>query len=153
LRQPALPKQDLRLCKRPGSASVVRVTIMGILLQWADHIGRSYAAPNALFASGLVMTFFDPNTLFDVGFQLSFMATLGLMVYARLFAHSTHAFLARLFNREWARRFVDILNDALLVTLAAQVATLPLLMYYFRQISTVALLVNPLVLPAQTGVM
>jgi competence protein ComEC len=91
--------------------------------------------------------------LFDVGFQLSFMATLGLMIYARPFANSTHAFLARLFNRDWARRLVDILNDALLVTLAAQVTTLPLLMVYFRQISTVALIVNPLVLPAQTGVM
>jgi competence protein ComEC len=136
-----------------GSASVVRATIMGILLLWAEHIGRPYAAPNALFASGIAMTILDPNTLFDVGFQLSFMATLGLMVYARPFAHSTHAFLARLFNRDWARQLVDILNDALLVTLAAQVATLPLLMYYFRQISTVALIVNPLVLPAQTGVM
>ena len=81
------------------------------------------------------------------------MATLGLMVYARPFAHSTHAFLARLFSRDWARWLVDILNDALLVTLAAQVATLPLLMYYFRQLSTVALIVNPLVLPVQSGVM
>jgi competence protein ComEC len=136
-----------------GSASVVRATIMGILLLWADHLGRPYAAPNALFASGIAMTALDPNTLFDVGFQLSFMATLGLMVYAKPFAHSTHAFLARLFNRDWARWLVDILNDALLVTLAAQVTTLPLLMYYFRQISTVALIVNPLVLPAQSGVM
>jgi competence protein ComEC len=136
-----------------GSASVVRATLMGILLLWAEHIGRPYAAPNALFAAGLVMTFLDPNTLFDVGFQLSFMATLGLMIYARPFAHSTHAFLARLFNRDWARRAVDIVNDALLVTLAAQVTTLPLMMYYFRQVSTVALIVNPLVLPAQTGVM
>ena len=62
-------------------------------------------------------------------------------------------FLARLFSGNLARRIVDILNDALLVTLAAQVTTLPLLMVYFRQISTVALIVNPLVLPAQTGVM
>jgi competence protein ComEC len=136
-----------------GSASVVRATIMGILLLWADHLGRPYAAPNALFASGIVMTFLDPNTLFDVGFQLSFMATLGLMVYARPLANSTHQFLARLFNREWARRAVDIINDALLVTLAAQVTTLPLLMYYFRQVSIIALVVNPLVLPAQSGVM
>jgi len=75
------------------------------------------------------------------------------MVFARPFANSTHALLARIFNRAWARRLVDILNDALLVTLAAQVATLPLLIYYFRQFSTVALIVNPLVLPAQTGVM
>ncbi len=136
-----------------GSASVVRATIMGILLLWADHLGRSYAAPNALFASGMVMTFLDPNILFDVGFQLSFMATLGLMVYARPFADSTRALLARLFSGDLARRIVDILNDALLVTLAAQVTTLPLLMVYFRQISLVSLIVNPLVLPAQTGVM
>jgi competence protein ComEC len=136
-----------------GSASVVRATIMGILLLWAEHIGRPYAAPNALFASGMLMTFLDPNTLFDVGFQLSFMATLGLMVYARPFANVTHRFLARLFKHDWARQVVDILNDALLVTLAAQVTTLPLLMYYFRQISLVALVVNPLVLPAQSGVM
>ena len=46
-----------------------------------------------------------------------------------------------------------MLNDAVLVTLAAQVATLPLLMLYFRQLSIVSLVVNPLVLPAQTGVM
>jgi competence protein ComEC len=136
-----------------GSASVVRATIMGLLLLWADHLGRSYAAPNALFASGLVMTFIDPSTLFDVGFQLSFMATLGLMVYARPFADSTRAILARLFSGDLARRIVDIINDALLVTLAAQVTTLPLLMVYFRQISLVSLSVNPLVLPAQTGVM
>ncbi len=51
------------------------------------------------------MTFFDPNTLFDVG----------LMVYARPFAESTRQFLARLFSRDMARRFVDIVNDALLV--------------------------------------
>jgi competence protein ComEC len=46
-----------------------------------------------------------------------------------------------------------VLNDAVLVTLAAQVATLPLLVFYFRQLSIVSLIVNPLVLPAQTGVM
>jgi competence protein ComEC len=136
-----------------GSASVVRASLMGILLLWADHLGRPYAAPNALFASGMAMTFLDPNTLFDVGFQLSFMATLGLMVYARPFADSTRKLLARLFSGDLSRQIVDIINDALLVTLAAQVTTLPLLMVYFRQISIVALTVNPLVLPAQTGVM
>jgi competence protein ComEC len=75
------------------------------------------------------------------------------MVYAKPFADSTRAFLARLFSGDLARRIVDIINDALLVTLAAQVTTLPLLMVYFRQISLVSLIVNPLVLPAQTGVM
>ena len=136
-----------------GSASVVRATIMGLLMLWADHLGRQYAAPNALFASGLIMTIIDPNTLFDVGFQLSFVATLGLMIYARPFAHATEKLLTRLFSNTLARQIVGVVNDAVLVTLAAQVATLPLLMAYFRQLSLVALITNPLVLPAQTGVM
>jgi len=136
-----------------GSASVVRATVMGLLLLWADYLGRQYAAPNALFASGLLMTALDPNTLFDVGFQLSFVATLGLMIYARPFAKVTEQWLTRLFSNATARQIVGILNDAVLVTLAAQIATLPLLVYYFRQLSLVSLIANPLVLPAQTGVM
>ncbi len=136
-----------------GSASVVRATIMGLLLLWADYLGRQYAAPSALFASGLLMTVVDPNTLFDIGFQLSFVATLGLMIYARPFADASEKWLTRLFSNEIARQVVGVLNDAVLVTLAAQVATLPLLMLYFRQLSIISLIVNPLVLPAQTGVM
>ena len=136
-----------------GSASVVRATVMGLLMLWADYLGRQYAAPNALFASGLVMTALDPNTLFDIGFQLSFVATLGLMIYARPFANVTEKWLTRLFSNALARQIVGVLNDAVLVTLAAQLATLPLLMLYFRQLSIVSLIVNPLALPAQTGVM
>lgn len=136
-----------------GSASVVRATVMGLLMLWATYLGRQYAAPNALFASGLVMTAIEPNTLFDIGFQLSFVATLGLMMYARPFANATEKWLTRLFSNALARQMVGVLNDAVLVTLAAQVATLPLLVFYFRQLSIVSLIVNPLVLPAQTGVM
>lgn len=136
-----------------GSASVVRATLMGVLMLWADHLGRPYAAPNSLFAAGLIMTALDPNTLFDVGFQLSFVATLGLMIYARPFAQAAQRGLTRLFSSAVARQVVGLINDALLVTLAAQVITLPLLVYYFRQLSVVSLIVNPLVLPAQTGVM
>jgi len=136
-----------------GSASVVRATVMGLLMLWATYLGRQYAAPNALFASGLAMTVLDPNTLFDIGFQLSFVATLGLMIYARPFATAAEKLLTRLFSNVIARQAVGVLNDAVLVTLAAQVATLPLLMLYFRQLSIVSLIVNPLVLPAQTGVM
>lgn len=136
-----------------GSASVVRATLMGGLMLWADHLGRPYAAPNALFAAGLVMTALDPNTLFDVGFQLSFVATLGLMIYARPFAQAAQRGLTRLFSAGVARQVVGVINDALLVTLAAQIITLPLLAFYFRQLSVISLIVNPLVLPAQTGVM
>ena len=136
-----------------ASASVVRASIMGILTLLAIYLGRQAAALNSLFIAGFLMTALDPNTLSDVGFQLSFAATLGLVVYARPFADSTMKLLTRLFPNDLARKTVGVINDALLVTLAAQVATLPLLVYYFRQLSLVSLIVNPLVLPAQTGVM
>lgn len=136
-----------------ASASVMRASIMGIGTLLAIYLGRQGSALNWLFASGLIMTVLDPNTLFDVGFQLSFAATLGLIVYARSFADATQKLITRLFSNQIAKTIVEVINDALLVTLAAQVASLPLLVYYFRQISWVSIFVNPLVLPAQTGVM
>jgi competence protein ComEC len=136
-----------------ASASVVRASIMGILTLLAIYLGRQALAVNSLFVAGLIMTALDPGTLFDIGFQLSFAATLGLVVYAKPFADSTERLLMRLFPNQIARTIVNIANDAILVTFAAQVATLPLLIVYFRQFSWVSLFVNPLVLPAQTGVM
>ena len=136
-----------------ASASVVRASIMGGITLLAIYLGRQGAAINSLFLAGLIMTVIDPNTLFDVGFQLSFAATLGLIVYARSFADATQKLITRLFSNRVAKTIVEVINDALLVTLAAQVASLPLLVYYFRQISWISIIVNPLVLPAQTGVM
>jgi competence protein ComEC len=136
-----------------ASASVVRASLMGILTLVAIYFGRQSLAISSLFGAGLIMTLLTPDTLFDVGFQLSFAATLGLIVYAKPFADATERWLAQLFSNVIARRVLDVINDALLVTLAAQVATLPLLIVYFRQLSLVSLIVNPLVLPAQTGVM
>ncbi|HZY44013.1 MAG TPA: ComEC/Rec2 family competence protein [Anaerolineae bacterium] len=136
-----------------ASASVVRASIMGIGTLFAIYLGRQGSALNWLFAAGLIMTLLDPNTLFDVGFQLSFAATLGLIVYARSFANATQRLITRMLSNRIAKMIVEVINDALLVTLAAQVASLPLLMYYFQQFSWVSFLVNPLVLPAQSGVM
>jgi competence protein ComEC len=136
-----------------GSASVVRASIMGGITLLAIYLGRQGAALNSLFLAGLIMTALDPNTLFDVGFQLSFVATLGLIVYARSFADATQKLITRLFSNHLAKSIVEVINDAVLVTLAAQVASLPLLVYYFRQFSWISIFVNPLVLPAQTGVM
>src|SRR3990172_9477628 len=66
-----------------ASASVVRAAIMGALTLWAVYLGRQTAALNSLFIAAMVMTLLDPFTLGDVGFQLSFAATLGLVLYTR----------------------------------------------------------------------
>ncbi|MBI5082463.1 MAG: ComEC/Rec2 family competence protein, partial [Chloroflexi bacterium] len=65
-----------------ASASVVRAAIMGSLVLLANGFRRPTYGLNSLAVAALVMTLFNPNTLWDVGFQLSASATLGLILYA-----------------------------------------------------------------------
>ncbi len=136
-----------------ASASVVRAAIMGVLVLWATYLGRQATALNSLIIAAILMTLLDPYTLGDVGFQLSFAATLGLVLYTRPLQTAAERGLARWTGAERAKKTVGVMSDAVLVTLAAQITTLPILVVTFRQISLLTLIVNALVLPAQTGVM
>ncbi|MGH2523079.1 MAG: ComEC/Rec2 family competence protein, partial [Anaerolineales bacterium] len=68
-----------------AGASVVRAAIMGSLALVAGRLGRQVAGLNTLSVAVLLMTLLDPFTLWDVGFQLSAAATLGLILYAEPF--------------------------------------------------------------------
>ncbi len=134
--------------------SVVRAAIMGGIYLLANRwLGRANFAYASLFVAAFLMTLFNPFSLWDVGFQLSFGATLGLMLYAEPFTRWTRRQLLRWLPRQTVRRVMGLLSDAVLVTLAAQVLTLPLMMAYFRQFSLVSFVANALILPAQPGVM
>jgi competence protein ComEC len=127
---------------------------MGSLFIYSRRMmGRPTFAPASLFVAALIMTLLNPFILWDIGFQLSFAATLGLMIYADPFSRWTEARLLPLFGLETTRHLMRFLSDALLVTLAAQILTLPLIVGYFHQLSFVSLLANLFILPAQTGVM
>ncbi len=136
-----------------ASASVVRAAFMGALVLLATYLGRQAWALNSLLIAAILMTLLDPFTLGDAGFQLSFAATLGLVIYTRPIQNAVERGLVRLFSSETAKKIVGVLGDAVLVTLAAQITTLPILVVTFRQVSVLTLIVNALVLPAQTGVM
>ncbi|MCA9969901.1 MAG: ComEC/Rec2 family competence protein, partial [Anaerolineales bacterium] len=137
-----------------ADASVVRAALMGGLHLFASRwLGRPTFAYASLLLAAVVMTLANPHTLWDVGFQLSFTATLGLMLYADPFAQAMRRWLARRFARPMVNRLMGLLNEALLVTLAAQVLTLPLMVAYFGQVSLISLPANFLILPLQPGVM
>ncbi len=137
-----------------ADASVVRAAIMGIIYLFTQRwLGRPNFAFASLFAAGFLMTLVNPFTLWDVGFQLSFMATLSLMLYADPFSKWTERQVQRLMSRQQARRVMGILSDAVVITLAAQVLTLPLMVGYFQQLSLISLPANFLILPAQPAVM
>jgi ComEC/Rec2-related protein len=65
-----------------GDAAVVRAAIMGSLALFAKQVGRRQFALNTLLAVALLMCLWNPLYIWDVGFQLSFFATLGLILYA-----------------------------------------------------------------------
>jgi competence protein ComEC len=136
-----------------GSAAVVRAAIMGIIYLLGKHAGRSTFAPASLAAAALVMTALNPFTLWDVGFQLSFAATVGLILYTDPLERGAVRLLARLTSEDQAERVVGWLSEALLVTTAAQITTLPISMAYFQRLSLVTLLTNCMILPAQSAVM
>ncbi|MCP4359787.1 MAG: DNA internalization-related competence protein ComEC/Rec2 [Chloroflexi bacterium] len=137
-----------------ADASVVRAAVMGtIYLMTNRWLGRPNFAYASLFAAGFLMTLLDPHTLWNIGFQLSFMATLGLMLYADPFTHWTQRQLLRIMNWKATRQVMNVLSEAVVITLAAQVLTLPLIIGYFRQLSLVSLPANALILPAQPAVM
>ncbi len=120
-----------------ASASVVRATIMGLLLLFANGYGRLYDARNGLTAAAGLMVFLNPFILvFDIGFQLSFLAVLGLIYIYPTLERKAHKL------PETAG-----LKESLLMTVSAQTLVFPLLIYYFHQFSLVSLPANILVLP------
>lgn len=137
-----------------AGASVVRASIMGVsYLIGFRLLGRPTLAVAGLFTAAFLMTLANPNTLWDVGFQLSFAATLGLMVYAGPWTRRFSQGVAPLLAPQVRGRVTNWVADILLVTLAAQVLTMPLILFHFGRLSLASLPANVLVLPAQAAVM
>lgn len=131
-----------------ASAAVVRAAIMGCLYVIATHYGRQTHAPTLLMSAAILMTLINPQTLWDLGFQLSFAATLGLIVYTPSLQSWFERLLSKMISPGTAKRAVEVLNEALIVTLAASITTLPIIVYNFRQLSLVTLISSFTVLPA-----
>jgi competence protein ComEC len=129
--------------------AVARAALMAGLYLTALYLGRQATAYVSLCASGLLLTVINPFLLWDVGFQLSFAATLGLILFSPALDQFFERRLVRVLSKERAKKTVRYLDDLLVVTLAAQILTLPLILYHFGQLSLVAPLANPLILPAQ----
>ena len=124
------------ICGLP--ASVVRSALMFSLMSVAVIIERNNVSLNAVFASAFIMLMYKPLYLFDVGFQLSYAAVISIMLfYPKL--HSVLTLKNRLLSVVWSM---------ICVSVAAQIGTLPLTVYYFHQIPTYSLLTNFLVIPA-----
>ncbi len=119
------------------SPSVVRAGIMGMLVLSAQQFGRAARSANMLILAATLMVFWNPFILlWDAGFQLSFLATIGIIYLPPLWEN-------RLAKIPTFLGFREIVGS----TFAAILITLPILLYQFGRVSLVAPLVNILILP------
>lgn len=123
--------------------SVVRAAIMGCLALLAYKVGRRRETGRILILTALFMVCQNPTILKkDVGFQLSFLATIGLIYFSSLLKNFLNRF--SFFRTSF---WPDSVKEAFLATISAQIFVLPLLLFYFKKLSLIAPLCNVLILP------
>lgn len=133
--------------------AVVRAAIMGVLALVALQTGRRAHGLTSLAFAVWLMTLQSPAVLWDIGFQLSVAATAGLVLFTDDLTGLLDRGLRRVFPAETAARLVGWLSEPLVVSLAAQIATTPLLLVYFGRLSVASLLANLLIVSIQPYIM
>ncbi len=122
--------------------AVLRATFMALLFVWAHHLGRDRDWPTTLALAALIMLIWKPLQIFNPGFQLSYAATWGILYLGPLLTTALTGLLRGL--PENAGRAAAL---GLAVPLAAQLATVPLVAWYYNLVSPVSIPANLLAVP------
>lgn len=120
--------------------SVVRAATMFSLVAVGLALERKSQIYNTISVSAFVILLYDPNLLFDIGFQLSYCAVIGIVWFQPKI--SSLLYVKQKGLKWWW--------DLTAVSLAAQIATLPLALYYFHQFPNYFLLANYIAIPLST---
>ncbi|MDO8658852.1 MAG: ComEC/Rec2 family competence protein [Candidatus Levybacteria bacterium] len=116
--------------------SIVRASIMGALVFSSQILGRQSLALYSLSLAGFIMLFISPGLISDIGFQLSFISTLGILYIRPLFQKRGLKIILK----------KSIIGEDMATTVSAQIAALPILFANFGSYSIISVLVNGLVL-------
>lgn len=125
------------------SPSVQRAAVMFSFILIGQNLNRPANIFNSLAGSAFLLMLFNPQIIFEVGFQLSYLAVTGIVLFQPLFC--------QLYVPK--NRLVDKLWVLLTVSLAAQLSTFPLGLYYFSQFPNYFWLSNFIVIPAATFIL
>ena len=114
------------------SPSIVRSVVMFSILSIASLYGKSYSDINVLAFSAFILLLWKPFFLFDVGFQLTYAAMLGIYWFYPLL------------KKQFYSRFkiIQLVYEGTVIGIAAQILTLPLTLYYFHQFPNYFILTN-----------
>ncbi|MBN2567812.1 MAG: DNA internalization-related competence protein ComEC/Rec2 [Deltaproteobacteria bacterium] len=129
------------------SISTVRATLMILSFLVAILIGRERDLLNTLAFAAFTILSFSPVSLFDVSFQLSFIAVASIL----LLTPALHSLLPKSEtandNRSHVRRYLKSIIIFIFVTFSATLGTTPLIAFYFNRISTITILSNMAIIP------
>ncbi len=124
------------------SPSVLRATTMFSLIIIGKCLQRNINIYNSIAASALLLLLINPLMIMEVGFQLSYIAVIGIVAIYQILDNTIKI----------KNRIIQKIKDLIIVSLAAQIATFPLSVYYFHQFPNYFLLTN-LVVVSMAGVL
>jgi len=119
--------------------SVMRASIIGICYMISFIIKREANPFNVLSLSALILLLYEPRFLYQAGFELSFTAVLGILLIAPIL-------------RDVIRFKYPIITNLICGTIAAQISTLPLVVYYFNMLSIIGYISNLVIIPMLFGI-
>ncbi|MEK6222830.1 MAG: ComEC/Rec2 family competence protein, partial [Chloroflexota bacterium] len=136
-----------------ADAAVVRAAVMGGIALTAKQLGRRQDGLRTLIFTAFLMAVINPFVLWDVGFQLSFAATAGLILYADRMKEWFVRWTSHRLSEDAVTRLSGPVTEYFLFTIAAQITTLPIIVYHFQRFSLSSLPANFAILPAQPPIM
>lgn len=124
--------------------AVWRAVFMSAIFIYSKITGKKFNLAIALLTTAVILIFINPLiSAYDIGFQLSFLGILGIILFAKP--------LRRIFEKVPAFNFADSnflnIGEVFISGTSAQIATFPLMLYYFHQFSPLGPLLNILVVP------
>jgi len=126
-----------------ASGSVLRSAVMFTFIAAGNAFNKKASIYNSLSASAFILLCYDPFMLWDVGFQLSYLAVLGIVV-AHKYIYNWFYFRTKILREPW---------KLISISLAAQFFTLPVCIYYFHQLPLLFLLSNLIAIPLSTAIL
>ena len=118
------------------SPSVVRASIMSLVLCGANAFGNRYDSLTSLSFAGCLILLFNPFYVFDLGFQLSFASCFGIIL------------MMPTFNKFFEKiNFANKFSNAFSITLSASIATFPIILHNFEKLSFLSVCANIIVVP------
>ena len=120
-----------------GAASVLRSAVMFTFISIGKNFVRQSSIYNSLAASAFVLLCYNPYYLWDVGFQLSYLALIGIIAFQKPIRNLIYV----------KNKFLLMVWELASVSIAAQILTFPICIYYFHQFPLLFLLANIIVVP------